>query len=108
LAGNPFDATHDKAPIGNADVQSRLAVFPALPRGGKYEVVLDRAEHSAFSDRSFPGDVEPRNPNHHRAILALTTAFWDAYLRRDAEAKTWLDGDGPGHLLEAADRWQTK
>ena len=36
-----------------------------------------------------------RNPNHHRSILALTTAFWDAYLRDDARGKAWLDGDGP-------------
>ena len=100
--------TNDKAVFGNFDVQSRLAVFSALPPGGKYELVLDKAEHSAFSDRALPGDVEPRNPNHHRAILALTTAFWDAYLRSNAEAKTWLDGDRPRKVLEANDRWQTK
>jgi predicted dienelactone hydrolase len=47
--------TKDVAFIGNADVASRLAVFPALPPGGKYEVVLDQAEHSAFSDRALPG-----------------------------------------------------
>ena len=100
--------TNDKAIIGNSDAQSRLAVFPALPPGDKYELVLDKAEHSAFSERALPGDVEPRNPNHHRVILALTTAFWDAYLRHDTEAKTWLDGDGSRKLLEANDRWQTK
>ena len=87
--------TNDESVIGNSDAKSRLAVFPALPPGSKYELVLDKAEHSAFSDRALPGDVEPRNPNHHRAILALTTAFWDAYLRGNAEAKAWLDGDGP-------------
>lgn len=100
--------TRDEAPIGKATVESRLAVFPALPPGGKYELVLDRAEHSAFSDRPLPGDVEARNPNHHRAILALTTAFWDAYLNNNREAKSWLDGDGPSKLLEARDRWQKK
>ncbi|HEX3659730.1 MAG TPA: hypothetical protein VHV55_28340 [Pirellulales bacterium] len=100
--------TRDEAPIGKATVESRLAVFPALPPGGKYELVLDRAEHSAFSDRPLPGDVEARNPNHHRAILALTTAFWDAYLNNNPEAKSWLDGDGPSKLLEAGDRWQKK
>jgi predicted dienelactone hydrolase len=100
--------TNDKSVFGNLDAQSRLTVFPALPPGGKYELVLDKAEHSAFSDRSLPGESEPRNPNHHRAILALTTAFWDAYLRRDPEAKIWLDGDGPRQVLERNDHWQTK
>jgi hypothetical protein len=104
----PMTGTNDKSEFGNFDAQSRLTVFPALPPGGKYELVLDKAEHSAFSDRSLPGDAEPRNTNHHRAILALTTAFWDTYLRHDAEAKIWLDGNGPRQVIERNDHWQTK
>jgi predicted dienelactone hydrolase len=100
--------TEDIAPIGDADLQSRLAVFPALPPGGKYELVLYGAEHSAFTDRPLPGDTAKRNPNHHRAILAISTAFWDAWLREDALARTWLDGDGPRSVLEDNDRWEWK
>lgn len=101
--------TKDVVPaLTKADVQSRLAVFPALPSGGKYELLLDKAEHSAFTDRPLPGDTEKRNPNHHRAILALTTAFWDAWLRDNSAAKGWLDGDGPKSVLEKNDRWQRK
>lgn len=70
--------------------------------------MLDGAEHSAFGDRALPGDTHERNPNHHRAILALTTAFWDAYLRDDADAKKWLDGDDAKSVLEKADHWQRK
>ncbi len=100
--------TKDTSPIGNIDVKSRFAVFPALPPGGKYELVLYGAEHSVFTDRALPGDKDKRNPNHHRVILALSTAFWDAYLRNDAAAKAWLDGDGPRSLLEKNDQWQKK
>ena len=100
--------TRDIAPIGNADLNSRLAVFPALPPGDKYELVLHGAEHSAFTDRPLPGDREPRNPNHSRAILALSTAFWDAYLRNDEAARNWLRGDGPQSVLEGSDTWQSK
>lgn len=100
--------TKDVAVIGDTDVESRLAVFPALPPGGKYELVLEGAEHSAFGDRPLPGDSEARNPNHHRAILALSTAFWDAELRRDAAARAWLQGGGPRSVLEKRDRWQRK
>ncbi len=100
--------TNDGSLIGGQTVESRLAVFPAIPKGFAYELVLDRAEHSAFTDRPLPGDREARNPNHHRAILATSTAFWDAFLREDAGARGWLDGDGPRKVLEAGDRWQRK
>ena len=101
--------TKDNSPINNTDVTSRLAVFPALPAtGNKYELVLDGAEHSAFDDRALPGDSETRNPNHHRVILALSTAFWDAWLRDDVNARAWLDGTGPQNVLEKNDRWQKK
>lgn len=99
--------TKDVSPIG-ADLDSRLAVFPALPPGGKYELVLFGAEHSAFTDRALPGDAEPRNPNHHLVILALSTAFWDTYLLGSAAAQRWLDGDGPRSVLNDLDKWQKK
>jgi predicted dienelactone hydrolase len=98
--------TDDNAPIGETTPKSRLTVFPALPPGGKYELVLDRAEHSAFGDRELPGEARRHNPNHHRAILAVTTAFWDAYLRDDAAARKWLDGEEVRGVLEANDKWQ--
>ena len=99
--------TKDVAPIGDQDVASRLAVYPALHGAPKYEVVLYNAEHSVFTDRALPGDREPRNPNHHRVILALSTAFWDAYLRGDAGALAWLNGPGPRSVMEPADHWQS-
>lgn len=100
--------TKDESIIGDQTAESRRAVFPALPPGDKYELVLDNAEHSAFTDRPLPGDREPRNPNHHRAILAVSTAFWDAYLRQDPAAKSWLTGAGPSNVLEVDDGWQMK
>jgi hypothetical protein len=40
-------------------------------------------------------------------ILALSTAFWDAYLRGDAEALGWLNGSGPRSVMESNDQWQS-
>lgn len=100
--------TRDVSPIGDQSAESRQAVYPALPPGSKYEVVLFDAEHSAFTEGALPGDRARRNPNHHRAILALSTAFWDAYVRGDASARQWLDGEGPKRIIEAKDRWQRK
>jgi predicted dienelactone hydrolase len=98
--------TKDEAAIGHADLKSRLSVYPALCSAPKYQVVLYNAEHSVFTDRALPGDHEPRNPNHHRVILALSTAFWDAYLRGDAGALAWLNSAGPRSVMEPDDAWQ--
>lgn len=99
--------TDDVAPIGGATVASRLAVFPALPAGGKFELVLADGTHAAFTDGDGPRQ-EPRNPNHHRAIKAISTAFWDTYLKGDEDANAWLTGIGPREVLEPADQWQSK
>ena len=100
--------TEDVSPIGGIDLESRLAVYPALPAGGKYEVVLFGAQHSAFGDGSQRRGDGARNPNHHRVILALSTAFWDAYLAKDDAAKAWIDSNGPASVLEEKDRWRRK
>ncbi len=98
--------TNDIAFLGPQEISARLGVFPALPPGGKYEVVLNGAEHLAFTDRAVPGTR--RNPLHHKSIRALSTAFWDAFLKGDPAAKAWLDGGGPKNALSPADTFQKK
>jgi predicted dienelactone hydrolase len=100
--------TKDVAIVGDADVESRLSVFPALPEGNKYQLVFKDGEHEAFSDHALPLTQKKRNPNHHRAILALSTAFWDAFLKDDPNAKLWLNGNGPRTILEKDDQWDKK
>ena len=100
--------TRDSSPISGADAKSRLVVFPDLSAGSKYQLVLDKAEHSAFTERALPGETEKRNPNHHRAMLAVTTAFWDAYLRENKDARQWLDSDAMRSVLEKDDQWEKK
>jgi hypothetical protein len=50
--------------------------------------------------------IQPRNPNHHRVILALSTTFWDAYLQGNADALAWLNGAGPRSVMQPEDQWQ--
>ena len=101
--------THDTSLIGDATPRSRQAVFPYLPSTiDRYQVVLFEAEHSAFTERALPGDRKSRNPNHHRIVLALSTAFWDSHLRGNAEAKRWLEGSGARTLMQRNDEWQVR
>lgn len=100
--------TKDQSLIASDTAESRRGVYKALPPGSKYELVLENGEHSAFSDRALPGDQQQRNPNHHKLMLAFTTAFFDAYVRGDEAARAWLDGEGAKKLLEPKDQWQHK
>ncbi len=98
--------TNNISAIGNQTLASRLNVFPALPEGSKYELVLNGANHVTFTDSPIPKSSD--NPNHHKAILALSTAFWDAFLKDDKAAKTWLDGESALSVLTPADTFQRK
>lgn len=100
--------TEDDSPVGNATPASRREVFGALPPGRKYELVLFQGEHQAFGDRVLPGSKRPRDPNHHRVVLALSTAFFDAFLAGDATARAWLESDAPRSVLAEGDLWQWK
>lgn len=108
MTGTKDVAKLGRATLGADEVAARLAVYPALPPGNKYELVLKDAEHGAFGERALAGERTKRNPQHHRAILAISTAFWDAYLKGDLEAKAWLQGDKVREVLEKEDRWQKK
>ncbi len=99
--------TKDDSPIDESVTpESRMAVYLALPTSNdKYELVLHEGQHSAFSDGPQRRGREARNPNHHRAILALSTAFWDCHLRNDGEAREWLHGAKVRRVLAVGDRW---
>jgi predicted dienelactone hydrolase len=98
--------TRDDSPIGNQTPENRLKVFPHLQRAPAWQVVFDGATHMDFGQRTLRGG-EIKNTRYHKAILALTTAFWDATLKGDAEATAWLKGAGAHSVLDPKDLWQT-
>jgi len=101
--------TKDVAEVGDATLEDRLAVYPALSgKGDAYELVLDGAEHHAFGDSPQRQGQSARNPAHHRAIQAISTAFLDAHLREQSAARGWLRSEDARTILQAADKWQHK
>ena len=105
--------TNDQNFISKASPESRQGVFTALKPLNKksqtrhYQLVLKNGEHSAFSDRSLPGEGK-RNPNHHHAIQIISTAFWDSVLQEKPSASLWLNGKKPTSHLEKGDIWLKK
>ncbi len=103
--------TEDQSPLQRkVDPASRQAVFEALPPGSKYLLVLYGAKHATFSGRSLRHGNENgyEAGSFRRKILAVSTAFWDAYLRQDLPAKEWLEGEGVMEVLSPLDIWKKK
>lgn len=96
--------TLDDSPIGNTTPADRLKVFPQLKEAPAWQVVFDKAAHMDFGQRE--GRVG-KSTRYHRAILALSTAFWDAQLKGRPEALKWLDDGGARKVLAAEDRWES-
>jgi predicted dienelactone hydrolase len=85
--------TKDGSPIDSSlTPQSRMQVYAAMPAGDKYHLVFEGAEHHAFGDSGRKGQ-RGRIAHHHPAIQKISTLFWDAYLKQDAEAKAALQSD---------------
>ncbi len=100
--------TKDDSPIGDQSAESRLTVFPALPAGDKYQVVFDGGTHAFLGERAGALSQSAQESSHAQATVALSTAFWDAFLRNDEAAKNWLNGTGPQSVLDTKDIWQKK
>jgi predicted dienelactone hydrolase len=98
--------TEDDSPIGKQTPEDRLKVFPHLQKAPAWQVVFEGATHMDFGQRSLRG-TEIKDTRYHKAILALTSAFWDATLRNNAAATAWLNGKGARSVLEPKDLWQT-
>ncbi len=102
--------TKDVSRIARTTAEARRDVFRNLPaKGHSFELLLDGAEHEAFADESARRlRRSKRNPNHHKAIKAITTAFWETYLTDNDAARKWLHSDQVRTVLEPADVWQKK
>ena len=104
--------TRDQDVIGNgATPDKRIAVFGALPPGGKGHLVLQDADHMTFGGQTGRAvEILPREQitrdlqaTHHALVAALTTDWWRSTLLGDAEARARLtrpQGLRPGDLWE--------
>ncbi len=97
--------TLDDSPIGDTTAADRREVFRNLANAPAWQVVFDRANHMSFSQRGEAGNPT-KDDRFHRAILALTTAFWDAELKGNKDAKAWLNGPGAKSALDPQDEWE--
>jgi predicted dienelactone hydrolase len=82
--------TRDPGMLGKAPQQNEI--FPGMPKGEKYFLLLSGAGHMNFATNGklFSKDDTEDPSSFHDWIDQCGVAFFDAYLRNDAKAKAWL------------------
>ena len=89
-----FTGTNDQIRIVNNDaVTSRRIPFDQAHGPDTYLIILNGADHMTFSGRI--GLLETREQKalddaFHPLICQVTTAFWNAYLKSDIQARSWM------------------
>jgi predicted dienelactone hydrolase len=86
------DTTGDKQ-----DAAWKKQAFELAPEGGKYHIVIEGANNNSFTAprRSWGrgGGDQPTDPTFDW-VKTSTLQFWNATLKADEAAKTWLGGEG--------------
>lgn len=72
--------------------QNRQIPYQYMPGPGKYLLVLKGADHWVYVGQpGVPRTVRPQDAVITRWTKLATTAFWDAHLKSDMNARAWLD-----------------
>ncbi len=94
------------------EVAHRILPFQNMPTGDKYLTVYDDGDHMVFGGHKLAGrrPQTARDSEIQNDVKASTLAFWNAYLKNDADAKKWLRNtrDGFAITLAANDKFETK
>jgi predicted dienelactone hydrolase len=85
--------TLDDSPIGETKPADRRLAFDHITGVEQWLITFDGGDHMIFSGRlSKDAKRLESDAKFQRAIKQTSLAFWDAYLKNDAAAKSWLDG----------------
>jgi predicted dienelactone hydrolase len=111
--------TLDGAVLGDGTKPSdRELPFRHMAPGNKYLLVMDGGDHSVFGGHTLGGrrSETARDQEIQADVKAASLAFWNAQLRNDAAASSWLTGataaevnlknSGMRSSLNAADRYE--
>jgi len=93
--------TLDSSVIRETDPKERRIPFDHTRGSDQYLVTFAGGDHMVFSGHRRRLGDGTKDPLFHDLIRQSTTAFWDAYLKGDAEAMAWFSGDGFARLLGA-------
>ena len=74
--------------VGGQGVDWKKEPYQFSPKGDKFLVVIDGANHFSFG-----GGLGPRGSAPTEVVKRCSTQYWDAYLKDSAAAKKYLQSD---------------
>ena len=100
--------------MGLSDItaENRELPFRHMPPGDKYLLVFAGGTHLDFAGQASAMEgsmfhIRRKAPVFRDNLLAASSAFWQAHLADDADARCWLSTTLPGRL-RPEDRFETK
>lgn len=100
--------TADDSPIGDTPAARRRDPFDHISSAPQYLLTFTGGDHMVFSGRSGLRGDRSKDAEFHQLILGSTTAFWDAQLKGNEAAKSWLEGEGFNATLRNHGVFETK
>ncbi len=83
--------SQDRSPLQDFDPERRKEPFDRSPVGERYLLWIDGADHGLGGVSGAEALLGHRHDDGQLALVrSVTTRFLDAYLGKDAEAKSWL------------------
>ena len=106
-----FTGTADGSILGDGTApEDRRLPYDNMQAGQKYLAVFDGGDHMVFGGHAL-GVRRPETPRDKKIqndVMAGTLAFWNATLKQDAVARSWLERGGFKASLGAKDIFEQK
>ena len=87
--------TLDDSPVGESKAADRRIPYDHMLKSERQLVIFEKGDHMIFSGRP---TLIPRadDAKFQEQIAAITTIFWEAYLRENKAAREWLNDPKEG------------
>lgn len=98
--------------FGDQSVERRRDAFRFSPKGDKYLLFLEGANHGSFGGRpGGPGEEKlsaEKVQTVTTCVKAASLAFWDAYLKDSGQARAYLQANAIAEHSQGDVRLETK
>ena len=100
--------TKDMSKIAGTTAAERRIPFDRIKGVNQYLLTFKDGDHMVFAGIKQIGKMREKDPLFQDLILQSSTAFWDACLKSDLSAKSWLDDDGFEKALDGNGTFEKK